>query len=107
MRITVLTGGASVERTVAFAGAAQVVAALRGRGHQVAVVDIASGSLTEEMERRLLRVDVGSEPPSVEGLELGERRMLAGELARLESVTGADALFLVVPGGAGAGGRLP
>ena len=41
MRITVLTGGTSSERDVALASAAQVVAALRSRGHEVAVVDTA------------------------------------------------------------------
>src|SRR5438477_109769 len=37
MRVTVLTGGATAERAVAFAGAAQIVAALRQRGHTVPV----------------------------------------------------------------------
>ena len=43
MRITVLTGGTSAERDVALASAVQVVAALRSRGHEVAVVDTARG----------------------------------------------------------------
>src|SRR5262249_40092415 len=68
MRITVLTGGATVERTVAFAGAAQVVAALRGRGHVAAVVDIATGLLTEDVEKRLLRTEVGTALPDVSQL---------------------------------------
>lgn len=106
MRITVLTGGATVERTVAFAGAAQVVAALRGRGHAVQVVDIATGPLTEEVERRLLRTEVGTALPDVTNLIEGERRMLSGELARLDVVRTADVLFLVVHGGAGEGGLL-
>ena len=41
MRITVLTGGATAERAVAFASASQIVAALRSRNHTVAVVDLA------------------------------------------------------------------
>lgn len=106
MRITVLTGGATVERTVAFAGAAQVVAALRGRGHVVAVVDIATGLLTDEVEKRLLRTEVGTALPDVSNLAAGERRMLSGELARLDVVQTADVLFLVVHGGAGEGGLL-
>jgi D-alanine-D-alanine ligase len=106
MRITVLTGGATVERTVAFAGAAQVVAALRGRGHVVAVVDLATGLLTEDVERRLLRTEVGTALPDVSNLVAGERRMLSGDLARLEVVQTADVLFLVVHGGAGEGGLL-
>jgi D-alanine-D-alanine ligase len=106
MRITVLTGGATVERTVAFAGATQVVAALRGRGHVVAVVDLATGVLTEDVEKRLLRTEVGMTLPDVANLIDGERRMLSGGLAALEVVRTADVLFLVVHGGAGEGGIL-
>ena len=106
MRITVLTGGATVERVVAFAGATQVVTALRGRGHRVHVVDIATGLLTAELERRFLQTDVGTALPAVQDLVAGERRMLSGELARIEEVRDADVLFLVVHGGAGEGGIL-
>ncbi len=35
MRVTVLTGGATAERAVAFAGASQIVAGLRARSHEV------------------------------------------------------------------------
>src|SRR5512146_2086148 len=96
MRITVLTGGATAERTVAFAGAAQVVAALRSRGHQVYVVDIASGVLSAEDETKLLVPHVGTELPDTAGLAGAERRMLCGGLAGLA----------VVQGGAGEGGLL-
>ena len=107
MRVTVLTGGATAERTVAFAGAAQVVAALRGRGHTVHVVDIAGGLLDEAAERRLLRTDVGAAPPAdLEPLRRAERHFLAEELATLPVVQGADVLFPVVHGGAGEGGLL-
>ena len=107
MRVTVLTGGATAERTVAFAGAAQVVAALRGRGHAVHVVDIAGGLLTEADETRLLRTDVGRTPPAdLAALVAAERHLLAEELATLPVVQGADVLFLVVHGGAGEGGLL-
>lgn len=106
MRITVLTGGATPERTVAFAGASQVVAALRSRGHEVCVVDIASGALTSADERRLLVPDVGTTPPTIADLAAGERRMLSEGLAGLEVVRTADVLFLVVHGGAGEGGIL-
>lgn len=106
MRITVLTGGATAERTVAFAGAAQVVAALRSRGHQVYVVDIASGVLSAEDETKLLVPHVGTELPDTAGLAGAERRMLCGGLAGLAVVQGADVLFPVVHGGAGEGGLL-
>jgi D-alanine-D-alanine ligase len=106
MRITVLTGGATAERTVAFAGAAQVVAALRSRGHQVHVVDIAGGVLSPEDEARLLVPQVGTVLPDTSGLAADERRMLCGGLAGLAVVQGADVVFPVVHGGAGEGGLL-
>ena len=106
MRVTVITGGATAERTVAFAGAAQVVAALRSRGHDVYVVDLAGGLLSDADEARLLvRV---SGPPAAPTLELRqqERRMLSEELAALPVVRGADVVFPVVHGGPGEGGIL-
>lgn len=106
MRVTVLTGGATPERAVAFAGAAQIVAALRSRGHEVYVVDIATGLLSEDDEQRLLRVEVAAAPPIVGDLVAGERRMLSEGLAGLAVVRGADVLFPVVHGGAGEGGIL-
>jgi len=65
MRITVLTGGTSSERDVALASAVQVVAALRSRGHEVAVVDTARGYIPESDEPGLLSGVVGTEPPSI------------------------------------------
>src|SRR5690349_6437293 len=106
MRVTVLTGGATAERTVVFASAAQIVAALRGRGHTVHVVDTTKGVLSESDERRWLGGDVGKEIPDAAALLDGERRMLSQGLAELDVVQGADVLFLAVHGGAGEGGTL-
>lgn len=106
MRVTVLTGGATPERAVAFAGAAQVVTALRGRGHDVHVVDLATGLLSEAEEQRLLVLEVGTTPPAIGDLAAREREMLAEGLAGLATVRGADVLFLVLHGGAGEGGIL-
>lgn len=106
MRVTVLTGGATPERAVAFAGAAQVVTALRGRGHDVHVVDLATGLLSDAEEQRLLVLEVGTTPPAIGDLAAGEREMLAEGLAGLATVRGADVLFLVLHGGAGEGGIL-
>jgi D-alanine-D-alanine ligase len=106
MRITVLTGGATPERAVAFAGAAQVVTALRGRGHEVYVVDTVTGLLDADDERRWLSLDVGTAPPNVGNLAAQERRMLSEGLADLPVVHGADVVFLVVHGGTGEGGVL-
>ncbi|MGH7569176.1 MAG: D-alanine--D-alanine ligase family protein [Gemmatimonadales bacterium] len=106
MRITVLTGGATAERTVAFAGAAQIVTALRGRAHEVYVVDTVSGLLTREEEARLLSGTVDKEPPSVAELDERERALLSNGLAELPVIQGADVLFLCLHAGRGEGGTL-
>ncbi len=106
MRITVITGGATAERTVAFAGAAQIVEALRGRGHAVAVVDTVNGLLSSAEEARLLTTAVGREPPAVAELDERERVMLSNGLAALAPVRGADVLLLCVHAGRGEGGTL-
>jgi len=106
MRVTVLTGGATAERAVAFASASQIVAALRGRKHQVHVIDLAGGLLDERAERELLGGAVGLTPPSVDALAERERRMLSEGLAGLEPIRNAEVLFLAVHGGALEGGTL-
>jgi len=67
-RIVVLTGGSTPERDVAFAGAAQVVASLRGLGYEVAVIDTTVGLLEAAAEARALSPAVGREPPAPEVL---------------------------------------
>src|SRR5438034_273857 len=106
MRIAVITGGATAERAVAFAGAAQIVEALRGRGHTVRVVDTVTGLLSPTNEQRLLTTAVGREPPAVAELDGRERAMLSNGLAGLKEVTGADVLFLCLHAGRGEGGIL-
>ena len=106
MRLTVLTGGATAERAVAFASAAQIVAALRSRAHQVYVVDTVAGLLTTEQETSLLGGAVGKELPTVAELEARERELLSTGLAELPVVQGADVLFLALHGGTGEGGTL-
>jgi len=106
MRVTVLTGGATAERAVAFASASQIVTALRSRQHEVRVVDLAGGPLDERAERELLGGAVGLAPPTVDALAERERQMLSEGLAELESVRSADVLFLAVHGGALEGGTL-
>lgn len=106
MRITVLTGGATAERTVAFAGAAQIVTALRERNHTVHVVDTVTGPLSQSGEREMLSGTVAREPPSAAALDEQERKMLSGQLAELGVVQGADVLFLCLHAGRGEGGTL-
>src|SRR5436190_35669 len=106
MRITVLTGGATPERAVAFASASQIVAALRSRKHDVRVVDLAGSLMDERAERELLGGAVGLTPPVVDALAEREQRMLSEGLAALEAVRNAEVLFLAVHGGALEGGTL-
>src|SRR5438105_15792810 len=106
MRIAVLTGGATAERAVAFAGAAQIVEALRSRGHTVGVVDTVTGLLSPTDEQRLLATAVGREPPAVAELDERERAMLSNGPAGLKEVTGAAVLFLGLQAGRGEGGIL-
>lgn len=106
MRVTVLTGGATAERAVAFASASQIVAALRSRTHDVHVVDLAGTALDERAERELLSGAVGTTPPSVDALAERQRQMLSEGLAELEPVRSAEVLFLAVHGGALEGGTL-
>ena len=106
MRITVLTGGATAERAVAFASGAQIVKALRSRGHTVQVVDTAGGLLDASAEGAALQGDVGTAPPSVDALVKREITMLSEGLASLPAVRDADVLFLAVHGGSLEGGTL-
>lgn len=105
MRVTVLTGGATGERAVAFAGAAQVVAALRARGHEVFTVDTVTGLLAGTAEAAALAPAVGP-PPDPAELDERERRFLSEELARLPVIRGADVVFLCLHGGRGEGGAV-
>jgi D-alanine-D-alanine ligase len=106
MRVTLLTGGSTPERDVAFAGAAQVVAALRSRGHHVTVVDTVDGPLDATAEARALVPSVGRAPPDNEALRAMEERELGPRLAELREVVDADVVFLVLHGRLGEGGSL-
>lgn len=106
MKVTVLTGGTSAERDVAIASAAQVVAALRSRGHVVAVVDTARGFVPEAAESKLLVTAVGVAPPSNEQLTDLERGLLLSGLAGLPVVRDAEVLFLALHGGRGEDGTI-
>ena len=106
MRVTVLTGGTSSERDVALASAVQVIAALRARGHEVAVVDTARGYIPPADEPALLSGVVGTEPPSIDRLHALERGLLLSGLANLAVVQDAEVLFLALHGGRGEDGTI-
>jgi D-alanine-D-alanine ligase len=105
-RVAVLTGGSTPERDVAFAGAAQVVQALRQGGYVVTVVDTVGGPLSPEGERKVLVPSVGRTPPTAAELEALAARELGPALVELPAIADADLVFLVVHGRAGEGGTL-
>jgi D-alanine-D-alanine ligase len=106
MRITVLTGGTSSERDVAIASAVQIVAALRSKGHDVAVVDTARGFIPQADESRLLSGSVGVAPPSIDELHALERGLLLSGLGNLAVIRDAEVLFLALHGGRGEDGTI-
>jgi len=106
MRIALLTGGSTAERDVALAGAAQVVNALRGLGHEVTVVDTVAGPLSLGAEETLLTAPVRREPPSPETLrELAQRENLPA-LVSAPEMKASDLVFLVLHGMQGEGGSV-
>src|SRR5512134_1346434 len=64
LKIAVLFGGDSMERDVSIASAAQVVGALRSRGHEVIAYDSGRGRLTGPDEQRLFASKIDREPPN-------------------------------------------
>lgn len=105
-RIAVVTGGSTPERDVAFAGAAQVVAALRGLGHHVTVVDTASGVMSPTAESRYLVPSVGTQPPSLEALRALATAEVGAGLVEIPAVRDAQLVFPVLHGRQGEGGEL-
>lgn len=100
-----LFGGASEERDVSIASAAQVVTALRSRGHDVLAVDTAHGALTAADEERILTSSVAVEPPS--GQEIEALASAKGASLRLPAAIGdSDVVFLALHGGSGEDGRI-
>ncbi len=77
MRIAVLFGGTSEERDVSIASAAQVIPALRARGHEVHAVDTATGA------RRLLLAHIDIQATDVVFLALHGG---AGEDGRIQAL---------------------
>lgn len=105
-RIALLTGGSTPERDVALAGAAQVVRALRGLGHEVTVVDTVSGPVAGPAEQALLATPVRRAPPTREELAaLASAENLPALVASPE-MRAADLVFLVLHGLQGEGGAV-
>jgi D-alanine-D-alanine ligase len=98
MKVAVLFGGDSMERDVSAASGAQVVAALRSRGHDVVAVEAGRGRLSAAEEREFLTGHIDRLPPP--------KRSAAPALASLPALQGVDVVFLAVHGGSGEDGTL-
>lgn len=101
-RVTILTGGISPERDVALASATRVVSALRDRGFDVTVVDIARGPVDAET----LTGVVPRDPPTPEQLDALRTTALGTRVIELPEVRNADLVFPVLHGFEGEGGQL-
>ncbi len=105
MKIAVLFGGTSEERDVSIASGAQVVKALRERGHVVVAVDTATGVLSDDAEQKLLSSGVAPLPPGAEKLDV----LRTGDptaITQAPELDDVDVLFLALHGGAGEDGTL-
>ncbi|HXS80452.1 MAG TPA: D-alanine--D-alanine ligase [Gammaproteobacteria bacterium] len=100
MKIAVLFGGDSMERDVSIASAAQVVGALRSRGHQVVAYDSGRGRLEAADERRLFTGKIDSRPPDQKSVSSLPTVVSAPDLADV------DLVFLAMHGGSGEDGTV-
>src|SRR2546429_9626354 len=105
MKIAVLFGGASEERDVSIASAAQIIPALRALGHEVFAVDTAAGRLSSAAERKLLVAGVAREPPSIAAIDDIRARSVALSPAAFE-IRDADVVLLALHDGVAAYGRM-
>ena len=105
MKIAVLFGGTSAERDVSIASGAQVIQALRSRGHTVIPVDPATGVVKPEDEEETLRTGVGVKPPEHDVLEqMGATDVAA--MLRAPEMDGLDVVFIALHGSFGEDGTL-
>ncbi len=102
LNVAVLLGGASSERDVSIASAAQVVKALRQRGHRVWAVDTLQGWLDDRQEDALFSRGVSAVPPAVAGMAPASALHFLDAPRQVR----IDLWFLALHGGAGEDGRM-
>lgn len=96
-----------MERDVSIASGLRIAAALRTRGHEVAVVDTVRGPMTRGEERaRLQEPVVKRVPPTRAELDEMGRDALARLAGFLPKPADADVVFLALHGGTGEDGTL-
>jgi D-alanine-D-alanine ligase len=111
LKITVFLGGSSSERDVSLVSGLRISAALRTRGHEVSLVDPATGAIDAAGERALREnaSSVKTAPPTLEALAAlaaGSPGGMRSDLASLPSVRSADVVFLALHGGQGEDGTI-
>jgi D-alanine-D-alanine ligase len=102
LRIVVLFGGASEERDVSIASAAQVIPALRELGHEVIAIDTATGVLSSAQEALLLTAKVAVLPPDSDSLALISQT----HILPARQVDHVDVYFIALHGGSGENGSI-
>jgi D-alanine-D-alanine ligase len=100
VKIAVLFGGDSMERDVSIASAAQVVGALRSRGHDVVAVDSGRGRLPPAEERKLLSGRIDRSPPA----QLSSSTLPS--VVETPDLRDVDVVFLALHGGSGENGTI-
>jgi D-alanine-D-alanine ligase len=100
VKVAVLFGGDSLERDVSAASAAQVIRALRARGHDVVAVEPARGVLASQEEQALLTGRIDRLPPAKVGAS-----GIPAVVGALD-LRDADLVFLAMHGGAGEDGSV-
>lgn len=105
LKVAVLFGGTSAERDVSIASGAQVVEALRSRGHEVVAVDPAVGVLAQADERKFLHSGVAPAPPAQS--DLGRLQLIDLRAALVAPpLDDVDVVFLALHGSFGEDGTI-
>ena len=115
MKIVVLAGGLSPERNVSLSSGAMVTQALRGRGHQVALVDLFFGLEGTDRTRDLFDAPIPEQFKKVSRQAPDLAQIRASRQDRSASVIGpgvlelcqqADVVYLALHGTCGEDGRI-
>jgi D-alanine-D-alanine ligase len=100
MHIAVLMGGVSSEREISVLSSFEITKSLRALGHQVTVIEMTEGVLTQAQEARWFSVVAKHVPP----LEKDKQELpLANLLGRLNAL---DKVFIGLHGGRGENGSI-
>jgi D-alanine-D-alanine ligase len=106
MRLTVLLGGTSSERNVSLASGLRMAAALREAGHDVRLLDPATGVIDAATEAVWRERAVGVAPPGADELDALRRHDQTPTLPTHPLIRDADCVVLALHGGHGEDGTV-